>query len=323
MTVTRIIRKVPAVVLLTAGLVVAASADAERNVFADYPGGPLPENRLATLDITEVTWVEIGDVRIEGRDYDTIKWPAATQPIRWSVSFDAINPKMTLEEESLATVTLEGGRSYSLRVYRAGGSGTVFLWIEDCVTGEVTHGKKAPALQTMEEQLRRAAHSDREADYFASARRGDLVGVMQMLNLGLDVNCRDRLSRTALIYAVWFDQVDTIDFLIGEGADINAKLDPPWGSTPLIVAASNGFTRSVDRLLQHPDVDVNARGLEGQTALSWAARKKYTQIIEQLLEHGADVNAKDNEGHTALDWAKGKDVKNTLRAAGGKTGKQL
>ena len=37
----------------------------------------------------------------------------------------------------------------------------------------------------------------------------------------------------------------------------------------------------------------------------------------------ADVNAKDKEGHTALDWAKGKDVKNALRAAGGKKGKQI
>ncbi len=51
-------------------------------------------------------------------------------------------------------------------------------------------------------------------------------------------------------------------------------------------------------------MDVNNRGINGQTGLHWAAWLGHEAIVKMVVdEFGADVTIKDNEGRTALDWA--------------------
>ena len=71
------------------------------------------------------------------------------------------------------------------------------------------------------------------------------------------------------------------------------------GDTALIFAAQNRHTEIVEQLLKH-GARVNAKADDGSTALMAAAQNGCTKIVEQLLKHGARVNAKANEGGTAL-----------------------
>ena len=49
--------------------------------------------------------------------------------------------------------------------------------------------------------------------------------------------------------------------------------------------------------------DVNARGLDGFTALIGAAAKGHSGVVQILLANGAEVNAKEKNGWTALSQA--------------------
>src|SRR4029453_18268604 len=40
----------------------------------------------------------------------------------------------------------------------------------------------------------------------------------------------------------------------------------------------------------------------GGTALHYATRKRYKEVIQKLAEYGIDMNAKDEDGLTALDY---------------------
>ena len=49
--------------------------------------------------------------------------------------------------------------------------------------------------------------------------------------------------------------------------------------------------------------NVNAKNLDGETALHYAARKGHAAAIEVLLKAGANVNAKDKDGFKVLHYA--------------------
>jgi ankyrin repeat protein len=74
--------------------------------------------------------------------------------------------------------------------------------------------------------------------------------------------------------------------------------------TPLHRAAAFGPVEMVRDLLA-AGADVNARDSRALTPLIFAVATEYAapRIVQTLLQAGADVNARDNTGETALDWA--------------------
>merc|ERR1719271_2418201 len=81
----------------------------------------------------------------------------------------------------------------------------------------------------------------------------------------------------------------------------------------LVLAASEGSTAVVEKLLNDDDVDKDVEGseeleeeeLEGMTALVAAALKGQTRCLELLLAAGADVDKADQLGDTPLICAAG------------------
>lgn len=88
---------------------------------------------------------------------------------------------------------------------------------------------------------------------------------------------------------------------IKNGADVNAKDEV--GNTPLMFAASFCSLEAA-KLLIDKDADINATNSGGVTALLMATalpvHKDSVEIVKLLLEKGADVNVKSKYGDTAI-----------------------
>ena len=94
-----------------------------------------------------------------------------------------------------------------------------------------------------------------------------------------------RKTGAALIDAVNRGDVDGVKALIARGAFVDATNDFLKG-TPLIIAAMNGH-REIVRILLARGADVNARDMEGWTAMRYATGYGYTEIALLLAKAGA------------------------------------
>lgn len=132
-------------------------------------------------------------------------------------------------------------------------------------------------------------------EIFLAACSGNLGRVESLLRENPDlINKKDQYDYTLLHFACSEDRnhenKDTAEFLILEGADVNAKSKS--GNTPLHVAAETGLNEIVGLLLDH-SADVNARNNSGETPLDVALKEKYNNtegVVKILLSHGADIN---------------------------------
>ncbi|HJR68528.1 MAG TPA: ankyrin repeat domain-containing protein [Gammaproteobacteria bacterium] len=73
----------------------------------------------------------------------------------------------------------------------------------------------------------------------------------------------------------------------------------PQNAPPLIAAAEQGDRGAVGRLLDQ-GAPVDARAVDGTTALHWAVRADHLDLVRMLLESGADASAADRYGVTPL-----------------------
>ncbi len=125
----------------------------------------------------------------------------------------------------------------------------------------------------------------------------DNAVVQQLLAQGADANASSKNGRTPLIEAASAGYTDTARILLEHGADVNTKDSVGW--TALFWASFSRHTDTI-RLLIAKGADVNARDNEGRTALFWSSFYGQADIIRVLLDHGAHINARDNYGWTAL-----------------------
>jgi len=73
--------------------------------------------------------------------------------------------------------------------------------------------------------------------------------------------------------------------LVANGDDVN-EVDGV-GSTPIMCAAYEGWTRGVDVLVEL-GAKVNASNNAGDTAYDWAENMGWDEVKERLIHHGAD-----------------------------------
>ncbi|HEX7828543.1 MAG TPA: M56 family metallopeptidase [Thermoanaerobaculia bacterium] len=138
-----------------------------------------------------------------------------------------------------------------------------------------------------------------------TASKGDLVGVKELLESGVDVNTALRGDGTALIAAARGGHLDLITYLLEVGADVNLSVE--GDGNPIIAAAESGQVDAVKMLLEAgASIDEVVPGDEN--ALITAAASGRTDVVRLLIDEGADVNletfADGREYRTALRMAR-------------------
>ena len=141
-----------------------------------------------------------------------------------------------------------------------------------------------------------AADTDPAKEIFTAIRNNDLPGLKTLLADRAKVNVRGDRDTTPLIYAAAYGTVDAMKLLLDAGADVNAKnaLDYTalmWGVTEPAKA----------KLLTGRGADVNAKSKTGRTALMIASLQNGSDsVVEMLLAKGADARALDKNGLSFL-----------------------
>jgi len=129
----------------------------------------------------------------------------------------------------------------------------------------------------------------------------DLETVKLLVDKGADVNLRDKINSTPLLWASGFGKPETVGFLLSKGADVKAVDDNGW--TPLIWAAGLGQPQTV-QILVNSKADLAAADKQtGDTPLLRGARTGKAESLQILLAAGADIKAKNKAGQTALHLA--------------------
>jgi ankyrin repeat protein len=147
--------------------------------------------------------------------------------------------------------------------------------------------------QQIKEAITKGAHADAHINsieqsnvtplMLAAASLDSSVEIGKILiQKGADVNAKDLLGWTPLIYAAYHGQTEFAALLIEKGADLNARSNVGW--TPLMYAAFSGRAE-VGKLLIAKGAVVNLASRDGKTALSIAesrGRSDFADLLRKL-----------------------------------------
>ena len=154
-----------------------------------------------------------------------------------------------------------------------------------------------------------------------AAQNGHMELSIQLLGKGADLEVKDNYGWTALLFATRYRRVDLVSQLLENRANTEARDNDGW--TSLMVAASIGNNAIALALLQK-GANLEAKENEGQTALVLAAQNGHIELTLWLLEKGADLEAEEKNELTALMLASSNgyaDVALALIAHGSDSGK--
>lgn len=146
-----------------------------------------------------------------------------------------------------------------------------------------------------------ALGSVKAQDIFAAARTNDTVQIAEYIQQGIDINQANAKGFTPLILAVYNNNAEAVNFLISNGAKVDAQ--DMSGNTALMGATFKGYVNMVDLLLNVGKANVNQVNANGASALIFAATFGQNEIVTKLLTAGADREIKDSRGKTAKDHA--------------------
>ncbi|KJV52088.1 ankyrin repeat-containing protein 16 [Orientia tsutsugamushi] len=151
----------------------------------------------------------------------------------------------------------------------------------------------------------------------------DTLKLQLLLDNGANVNLMDNDGYTALHYASACGNIDVVELLLNNNADINIT----GKNTVVHSAAKNGHKYMVQFWLdRYPNmINLNLQDNDGNTALHLVAKHRFTilphdvhaskliyvdyddkcfiDVAEMLLNRGIDTNIQNNDGNTALHLA--------------------
>ncbi|KAM0256388.1 hypothetical protein ACHAQJ_005039 [Trichoderma viride] len=124
--------------------------------------------------------------------------------------------------------------------------------------------------------------------------------VKRLLDLGADIEARNKHDNTPLHDAARSGKTDMVKLLLDRGADIEAK--NKRNNTPLHDAAQSGKSDMV-KLLLDQGANMEAKGNNGNVPLHDAAWNGKANVVRLLLGQGANIGVEDNNGDSPLHLA--------------------
>ncbi len=121
------------------------------------------------------------------------------------------------------------------------------------------------------------------------------------LKAGIDVNDRDSAGTPFLCYAARNGKLDMVQWLLENGADIDA-VSQDRGYSAVMDAVWKSNIPMVEMLVSK-GANLNFVSRDGQTALILATGSENLQICRILVENGADPSIKDRMGMSSIDYA--------------------
>ncbi|PKL45038.1 MAG: hypothetical protein CVV41_02820 [Candidatus Riflebacteria bacterium HGW-Riflebacteria-1] len=121
------------------------------------------------------------------------------------------------------------------------------------------------------------------------------------LSLGFPLVATDTIGDTLMHAVARTGASDTLRLLLHRGGSIEVRNSN--GETPLLAALQDGNIANSLFLLEAGSSATPSTVLYNSTPLHWAAIGSSTEVIGQLIEHGADLEAQDLFSATPLFWA--------------------
>ncbi|MBN1798262.1 MAG: ankyrin repeat domain-containing protein [Spirochaetales bacterium] len=163
-------------------------------------------------------------------------------------------------------------------------------------------GSRKAALYLKKAGVQNGSHPQNKEEMFIRAvKDNDMGSVKKYIGQGIDLNCKDRHKKTALMWASMYGYHDLVRLLLEHGAD----MDDGRGNShhiPLLTAAYNGDLKLV-KLFLDKGTDINIQDKFGSTALLLSCSKQYIEVAEYLLDRGADPSKKHILGLDAFWYA--------------------
>jgi ankyrin repeat protein/acetyl esterase/lipase len=145
-----------------------------------------------------------------------------------------------------------------------------------------------------------AEHKWGDTPLHRAALHGNKESVELLIANGADVNAKDKWGWTPLVRAHRYGDKELVELLIANGADVNAK--DKWGYTPLLWAIWNQ-DKDMMKLLIAKGADVNIMPKDDYPPLHYSVLNKYKDMVKLLIDNGAKFNMKDQDGWTAFRCA--------------------
>lgn len=131
------------------------------------------------------------------------------------------------------------------------------------------------------------------------AWEGNIALMRLFISRGADINQLNANGESALALAAWRGKMEAARWLVERGARINA---PARRWSPLHYAVFAGNEEMMEYLIGL-GADINARSTNGSTVLMMAVYEGREGLARKLIEKGADRSPKNDWGDGALEWA--------------------
>jgi len=154
-----------------------------------------------------------------------------------------------------------------------------------------------------EEEKLTSLQTNDSNDPIVLIKRGELAELMvQIDGLQLSLKFQDEKGYTLLHYAVEFNQISIVQYLLSSAVDIN-QVDAE-GNTPLHVAIKNGFIDVMKSLLERKDIDTTILNNEMESPFHTAVRYGTPELVRRYMNYDTvDYFVKGRRGRIAFHLA--------------------